>query len=318
MNYPEEIEKTPLYKMWNKYDKIEKKLPKKIRAYKHFTTYLFPVIMGTVKKCLVRGVNDKTISSHEDLIAQLLKYPGDTAVQAARFYTAQCFYAWNQHIMQPILHLNRIQLAINEEVKTVKKLKATDSEFKANHQDEDDTLLAINRIKSRKWFKDAVDKVYSALIKDDELRVNLLTLMVDKIVNDYNERTGGYLLINEDKLYEYNRWQKRHGKSTLNLNKFNYKIDTERIGLTNDDIEQFSSSISAVSTPDITPQTSPQAKPKPKPKSTTNINNNNNISSRTRKNNNKDKEEKEIKPDKDMNDDLDKSEFPSDSEDDEE
>ena len=134
MNYPEDIQQKPLYKMYDKYGKVDKKLPAKIRAYKHFTSVIFPAIVQAAKEGLISGVSEiqqnKILSHKIPEIIQVVKYPGDTAVQAARFYTAQCFYAWNQHIIQPILHLERMKKAIAEEVRDVKGLMKSDQDFR--------------------------------------------------------------------------------------------------------------------------------------------------------------------------------------------
>lgn len=201
MTYDDQLQNSKLYKMWDAYGDASKKFPKKVRAYKHFTSYLFPLLSTCAKLQMMKGCSKLNVNQTQmQYLAECVKYPGETAVQAARFYTAQCFYAWNVYMMQPILHLDKIRGAIEKEYDTVEQLMKTDTVFAENHQGEDITKLAVARIKTRKWFKDVVDKIYTKLLNDQASFSEFIKTIVAKFINDYKYFTNDVLLFNEDKL----------------------------------------------------------------------------------------------------------------------
>lgn len=264
VNYPEDIEQSTLYKQWAKYDKAEKKLPKKIRAYKHFTSLLFPTIIRGVREQMIKAVseimNNNTLNTRTIELSNLIKYPGTNAVQQARFYTAHCSYAWKKFIIIPILQLPKIKAEIETELQSIKMLRTQDKEFDRNHQNEDDVDLAIDRIKSRKWFKDVVDNVYVAIISDANTLTNLIKAIFNQFGNDYVSRTKKQLLLNEDKIYELNKKRRNNGHDSLQIKPF-YTIDGE-IELEEDYMSEWSSSMSPQISPNVSPIKETTTKPR--------------------------------------------------------
>ena len=249
-SYPETLNTTPLYKLWNKYGKVEKKFPKKLRAYKHFSQVLFPKFIDELKYSMAQTItSDENIA---DVVTNLIKYPGNSAITQARFYTAQCFFAWNQYIIQPILALPKMKTIIESELKDVQDLLKTDKDFQEVHDGDDPLELAISRIKSRSWFKDTIDTIYEKIISSMTDFNNLLFAIATKFLNDYCERTNNRILINEDKLYSYNRRIQRDGKQPLPLKTF-YPLKPTDIHIGNV-VSSFSGSSSQEPSPQKTPQ----------------------------------------------------------------
>ena len=257
INYPENFEHSLLYVIMSKYYDVKKKFPAKLRAFKHFSKVIYPTLVQAIKVTLPSYVNELKNIPEELLgdLADCVTYPGNNAVNSARFYSAQCFYAWNVNILQPILHLNKIKAEIEEEKKVIKELIKTDSIFKANHENDDIETLAINRIKSRKWFKDVVDKIYLMLLADQNAFTKLLTEMRDKFFLDYRKYSGNKLLFNEDKLYFFNKKHKKDlGNNKLTKSRYDIVDDDEDA---NDAFDSIISELSSQVSRETTAESSP-------------------------------------------------------------
>ena len=258
MTYDEELPKSNLYKMWNKYGDATKKFPKKIRAYKHFTSYLFPLLSNCAKVEMLKGCS--ALQAEPQIIQNLsecVKYPGHTAVQSARFYTAQCFYAWNVYMMQPILHLAKIQEEIQKEVEIVTQLMKTDKEFATNHEGDDPVKLAVTRIKTRKWFKDIIDEIYTKLLNDTEPLQAFVRATVAKFTTDYMNLTQGNLLFNEDKIRALYKKKLIPENSKINLI---YEIDNFNLNNVQQTFNDVSGSSSILDSEEVPSVVSPIAK----------------------------------------------------------
>ena len=319
VNYKEDFEQTALYKIMNKYYDIKKKFPAKVRAFKHFTKCIFPTVINIIKATIPKYTNELKNYSPDVLvkIGDCIAYPGESAVQSARFYSAQQFYDWNVFIMQPILHLNKIQAELVEEVKVINQLLQTDPIFNENHKNDDINELARSRIKSRKWFKDVVDKIYEAILQDQNSFNKLLIAIQKKFIEDYKAYTNDKLLLNEDKVYSLNKTLKSSNIPPLKKNVFDFVDNEDADDEINSLTEEFSSQVSQETTAETSPiksvkkeQTPKQEKPKPKPTSTRRIFTNK--GSRQNKNINIEDKEEEKHEIKDDNEDEDKSEFQDD------
>ena len=248
-------------------------------------------------------------------IGDCIAYPGESAVQSARFYSAQQFYDWNVFIMQPILHLNKIQAELVEEVKVINQLLQTDPIFRENHQNDDINELARSRIKSRKWFKDVVDKIYEAILQDQNSFNKLLIAIQKKFIEDYKAYTNNKLLLNEDKVYSLNKTLKSSNIPPLKKNVFDFVDNEDADDEINSLTEEFSSQVSQETTAETSPIKSVKKEQTPKqektkPTSTRRIFTNK--GSRQNKNINIEDKEEEKHEIKDDNESEDKSEFQDD------
>ena len=260
VNYADSFEKTTLFKVMSKYYDTKKKFPAKIRAFKHFSKVIYPTLVQAIKVCLPTYTTELKDFPQEVLndLADCISYPGDSAVKSARFYSAQCFYAWNVNIMQPILHLPKIKAEIEAEKVEINKLLKSDEIFRENHQNDDIETLAINRLKSRKWFKDVVDKIYVMILSDKNTFMKFLTEIRDKFFLDYKAQSGNKLLFNEDKVYFFNKKHKNH---RLKKSKYDIVDDDEDANSAFDSIvSELSSQVSR----EVSAETSPVKESAPK------------------------------------------------------
>lgn len=322
VNYKDNFEETALYKIMNKYYDIKKKFPEKVRAFKHFSKFIYPTLINIIKATIPKYTNELKDYSPEVLvkIGDCIAYPGETAVQSARYYSAQQFYAWNVFIIQPILHLNKIKAETAEEVKIVKELLQTDPIFKENHEKDDINELARSRIKSRKWFKDVVDKIYEALLQDQRSFKNLLIAMQKKFIDDYKANTGNNLLLNEDKVYALNKELRIHTELSrdkpLRKSIFKFVDNEDADNQLNSLTEEFSSQISRETSAQSSPSKSEipaSTKETPKPTTSRRINTRKGGKKTISNNINLPKEEKEDNEKHELSlddQDEDKSEFP--------
>ena len=141
------------------YSNISNRFSEKIPPYRHFVSVIMPVIFNQVKAKIAENINVSP-EIMKLLKAKNAKLSDVITIGKAETLSKISAHLWNRYFIEPIMNQESVKALIQQYIQKLSVDKQmTQKEIKE---------VAINKVKSRKWIKDNLARIYTNWLNDSD------------------------------------------------------------------------------------------------------------------------------------------------------